>query len=243
MGLLDKLKTAVGKGEQAVDKIVDAAQEATKSVVSEAQDAANEVVKKGRQGAGAVADELKKARGIASGDIDGFVRPSAPYAERLLTDPEKDLARQVFEETLPYGAIYLSNGLGLGRRAYTIPHPLHLGSYVIHIGDETFPDATNSSILVLGQTADAVFIHELTHVWQGVNRRHAFDYIFDSVYHQIRDGSHAYDLNQAEVGKKSWGEFNAEQQAMIVENWYVAGMSEGDGAFTYIKDNIRSRKS
>ena len=121
MGLLDKLKTAVDKGEQAVDKIVDATQEATKSVVSEAQDAANEVVKKGRQGAGAVADEIKKARGSASGDIDGFARPSAPYAERLLTDAEKDLARQVFEETLPYGAIYLSNGLGLGRRAYTIP--------------------------------------------------------------------------------------------------------------------------
>lgn len=207
MGLLDKLKAAFGKGEQAVDKVGDA------------------------------------ARGIISGDIDGFVHPSAPYAERLLTDAEKDLARQVFEETLPYGAIYLSNGLGLERRAYTIPHPLHLGSYVIHIGDETFPDATNSSIIVLGQTADSVFIHELTHVWQGVNRRHAFDYILDSVYNQVRFGKHAYDLNQDDVGKKGWGEFNAEQQAMIVENWYVGGMSESDNAFTYIKDNIRARKA
>src|SRR5438132_12039500 len=122
MGLLDKLKTAVGKGEQAVDKIVDATQEATKSVVSEAQDAANEVVKKGRQGAGAVADELKKARGIASGDIDGFVRPSAPYVERLLADTEKDLASQFFENTMPYGAIYISNCMVLGCRAYTILH-------------------------------------------------------------------------------------------------------------------------
>ena len=189
----------------------------------------------------AVSDELKKVRGIASGDIDELIRSSASYAERLLTDAEKNLARQVFEETLPYGAIYLSNGLGLKRRAYTIPHPLHLGSYVIHIGEETFPDATNSSIVVLGQSADAVFIHELTHVWQGANRRHALDYIFDSVYHQIREGSHAYDLNQAEVGKKSWGEFNAEQQAMIVENWYAAGMSQSDAAFTYIKNNIRAR--
>ena|SRR2546421_1211790 len=191
----------------------------------------------------AVSDELKKVRGIASGDIDELIRSSASYAERLLTDAEKNLARQVFEETVPYGAVYLSNGLGLKRRAYTIPHPLHLGSYVIHIGEQTFPDATNSSIVVLGQSADAVFIHELTHVWQGANRRHALDYIFDSVYHQIREGSHAYDLNQAEVGKKSWGEFNAEQQAMIVENWYAAGMSEGDDAFTYIKNNIRARNA
>jgi len=191
----------------------------------------------------AVADELRKVRGIASGDIDELIRSGASYAERLLTDAEKNLARQVFEETLPYDAIYLSNGLGLNRRAYTIPHPLRPGSYVIHIGEDTFPDATNSSIVVLGQSADAVFIHELTHVWQGANRRHALDYIFDSVYHQIREGSHAYDLNQAEVGKKSWGEFNAEQQAMIVENWYAAGMSEGDDAFTYIKNNIRARNA
>lgn len=243
MGLLDKAKALAKKGEQAVDKIVDATQEATKAVVTETKDAANEVVQKGRKGADAVAGGLKKARGVASGDIDGFVRPGVPYAERLLNDAEKNLARQVFEETLPYGAIYLSNGLGLERRAYTIPHPLRLGSYVIHIGPETFPDATNSSIVIFGQTADAVFIHELTHVWQGVNRRHAFDYIFDSVHNQIRFGSHAYDLNQEDVGKKSWGDFNAEQQAMIVENWYVAGMSESDDAFTYIKKNIRVRNA
>ena len=191
----------------------------------------------------AIAGKLNKARGIVSGDADAFVRSSAPYAERLLTDAEKDLARKVFKDALPYGAIYLSNGLGLGQRAYTIPHPLHLGSYLIHIGDATFPDATDSSIIVLGQTADAVFIHELTHVWQGVNRRHAFDYILDSVYNQVRFGSHAYDLNRDDVGKKGWGEFNAEQQAMIVENWYVAGMSESDDAFTYIKDNIRAGNS
>ena len=190
----------------------------------------------------AIASKLNQARGIVSGDADALVRPSSPYAERLLTDAEKDLARQVFEEALPYEAIYLSNGLGLGQRAYTIPHPLHLGSYLIHIGDATFPDATDSSIIVLGQTADAVFIHELTHVWQGANRRHAFDYVLDSVYNQLRFGSHAYDLNRDDVGNRGWGEFNAEQQAMIVENWYVAGMSENDDAFTYIKDNIRARK-
>jgi polyhydroxyalkanoate synthesis regulator phasin len=265
MGLLDKAKALANKGEQAVDKIVNATEEATKTVVNEARDTVDEVVQESRKDAGevaaesrkvvstiaaeghgaadAIANELRKARGIISGDIDGFVHPSSPYAERLLTGAEKDLARQVFEETLPYGTIYLSNGLGLGRRAYTIPHPLHLGSYVIHIGPETFPDATDSSIVIFGQTADAVFIHELTHVWQGVNRSTPFDYIADSVYHQIRSGSHAYDLDPADVGKKSWGKFNAEQQAMIVENWYVGGMSESDDAFTYIKDNIRARNA
>jgi len=238
MGLLDRAKALVKEGEQAVDKIGNAAREATKAVVSGTHDAVNEVVQDSRKGAGAVAGELRKARGIISGDVDGFVRP---YAERLLTDAEKDLARQVFEETLPYGAIYLSNGLGLAERPYTIPHPLRLGSYLIHIGPQIFPDATDSSTIVLGQTGDAVFIHEATHVWQGVNRRHAFDYILDSVYNQVRFGSHAYDLNPDEVGRKSWGNFNAEQQAMIVQSWYVGGMSQSADAFVYIKDNIRAR--
>jgi hypothetical protein len=241
MGLLDKVKALANQGEQAVEKIVDAAAESTKTVVDKAENVVDEVVEEGRKGAGFVGEELHKARGIASGGIDGFAHASPTYAERFLTDAEKDLARTVFEETLPYGAIYLSNGLGLQSRAYTIPHPLHLGSYVVHIGPDAFPDATNSAVILLGQTADAVFIHELTHVWQGVSRRHAFDYILDSVYNQIRFGNDAYDLNQADVGKKKWSEFNAEQQAMIVENWYAGGMVESDDAFSYIKNNIRAR--
>jgi hypothetical protein len=241
MGLLDKVKGLVNQGEQAVEKIVDQAAEATNTVVNKAEGVVDEVVKGGRKGVDAVSDELSKARGFASGGISGFTKPSPPYAERFLTDAEKNLARQVFEETLPYGAIYLSNALGLERRAYTIPHPLHFGSYVIHIGPDAFPDATDSAVVMLGQTVDAVFIHELTHVWQGVNRRHAFDYVLDSVYNQLRFGSAAYELNQDDVGRKKWSEFNAEQQAMIVENWYVGGMLESDAGFTYIRDNIRAR--
>ncbi|MDX6531728.1 MAG: hypothetical protein QOH41_4018 [Blastocatellia bacterium] len=241
MGLLDKAKALANKGEQAVDKIVNAAEEATKTVVTEGRKGAATIAAGERKAAGAVADELKRARGIIAGNADGFIRESATYAERLLTDAEKDLARTVFEETVPYGKVYLSNGRGLGQRAYTIPHPLHLGSFVIHIGPDIFRDATDSSNVMFNQTGDSIFIHEMTHVWQGVNRSTAFDYILDSLYNQIHSGSHAYDLDAADVGKKSWDKFNAEQQAMIVQNWYVGGMLESDAAFIYIKDNIRAR--
>jgi hypothetical protein len=251
MGLLDKAKALANKGEQAVDNIVNATEEAAKTVVDKAEDAVNEVVETGRKGAStlaagerkaadAVAGEIQKAKGIISGNADGFIRVSATYAERLLTDAEKNLARTVFAETVPYGKIYLSNGRGLGKRAYTIPHPLHLGSYVIHIGPDIFRDATDSSNVMFDQTGDSIFIHELTHVWQGANRSTPLNYVFDSVYNQIHSGSHAYDLDPDDVGKKPWGKFNAEQQGMIVQNWYVGGMLESDPAFTYIKDNIRA---
>lgn len=239
--LKDAVKAVVKEGEKIVEAIGDAAQQGKDAVVNTTHDAADKVAVEGRKAEGAIAGDLTKARGIISGAVDGFTHPGPAYEERHLTDTEKDLARTVFEETLPYGAVYLSNGLGLGRRAYTIPHPLHLGSYVIHIGPEIFADATDSSKLMFNQTGDSVFIHELTHVWQGVNRRTPLNYIFDSVYHQIHDGSHAYDLADADIGTKSWGKFNAEQQAMIVQNWYVGGRSESDAAFPYIRDNIRTR--
>jgi hypothetical protein len=239
--LKDAVKAVVKEGEKVFETISDAAQDGKDAVVDKAHDAANKIAAEGRKAEDVIADDLTKARGIISGAVGGIAQPGPAYEERHLTDAEKDLARTVFEETLPYGAIYLSNGLGLGRRAYTIPHPLHIGSYVIHIGPEIFRDATDSSNLMFNQTGDSVFIHELTHVWQGVNRSTPLNYIFDSVYHQIHDGSHAYDLNDADLGTKSWGKFNAEQQAMIVENWYVGGRSESDAAFPYIRDNIRTR--
>jgi hypothetical protein len=238
MGLLKNIVNAVkNEGGQVVDAVENAADKAT----DKAKDVVDEVADQGRKAGDAVASEINKVRGIASGDVSGFTKPNAPYAERLLTEDEKNLARKVFEETLPYGTIYLSNGLGLGRRAYTIPHPLHIGSYVIHVGKDIFKDATDSSNVMFNQTGDAIFIHELTHVWQGVNRSFAFSYIFDSLYHQAKDRSKAYNVNAADIGTKKWKDFNAEQQGQIVEAWYVAGMLETDPAFTYIRDNIRTR--
>jgi hypothetical protein len=237
MGLKNIVDAVVKEGGQVVDAVENVADKAT----DKAKDVVDEVADTGRKAGDVVASDINKARGIISGDVSGFTKPSAPYAERLLTDDEKNLARQVFEETLPYGSIYLSNGLGLQRRAYTIPHPLHIGSYVIHIGKDIYKDATDSSNVMFDQTGDAIFIHELTHVWQGVNQRWAFGYIFNSLYHQAKDRKHAYDVKASDIGTKDWKYFNAEQQGQIVEAWYVAGMLEADPAFKYIRDNIRTR--
>lgn len=164
-------------------------------------------------------------------------------ASRLINQAEIELARQVFQDQLPYDKIHFAsyylpnnNGVPVTLASVSSLVPIRsLRSYTIYFGPEVFRDGAH-----VPGTRNTL-IHELTHVWQGTNRRHAFDYILDSVYNQIRFGKDAYDLNQADVGKKKWSEFNAEQQAMIVENWYAGGMSESDDAFTYIKDNIRAR--
>ena len=157
-----------------------------------------------------------------------------------MTRKEKALARKVFKSTLPYGTIWLSNASGLGRRACTLPHPLHAGGYVIHIGPEIFRDATNASVLAFNQRADGVFIHELTHVWQGCHSRNPLDYIVDSLYHQISEGARAFDVNDADIGVLPWRKLRAEQQASVVQAWFVRGMSKTAPAFKYIRDNIRT---
>ena len=154
---------------------------------------------------------------------------SVAYRERQVTAKEEDFVRPVFGDTsLPYGAIYLSNGRGKDGRAYTIPHPTEIGAYLIHIGPTAFADPTVPPV-------DALFVHELTHVWQGYNRWWPFDYVLDSLFAQARDGRHAYDVT---LGRE-WGDYNAEQQAMIVARWYRNGQLETDPRFPYIRDHIR----
>ena len=35
-----------------------------------------------------------------------------------------------------------------------------------------------------------------------------------------------------------WGEFNVEQQALMVEDWFEAGLPHNDDRFKFIRDNI-----
>jgi hypothetical protein len=174
--------------------------------------------------------------------LGGGLRRAARFDVRGLTEAEKSLARRVFADSLPYDSIYLSNEIGLEQRQYTIPRPLHAGSFVINIGPRIFADATDSSVIDNEQSGDAIFIHELTHIWQGVHRDSRFDYIGDSVYNQLRYRDKAYAVDGSRVGVSTWGSFNAEQQATIVEDWYVGGMRESDAAFVYIRDHIRAGK-
>lgn len=161
--------------------------------------------------------------------VAGAVRDVIASRERLLTQSEISLAKKVFEKTLPYGAIYLSDALGLQERAYTVPHPAMIGSYLINIGTDGFADASTTA-------NDQTLIHELTHVWQGVHRSHPLAYIFDSLHNQARLGSDAYNY----VVGEDWSSYGAEQQAMIVEDWYRLGMNEADPRFRHIRDNIRA---
>lgn len=251
MGLWDDFKKAAQElGDAVAETLSDgagdaseAAEETADTVGEGAREVADALGDQARRAAGAVAEiagvlatEGAAAWAAVSAGVAAFAehagraaREPGAYRERQITEAEEVFARRVFGDTLPYGAIWLSNGLGFQQRAYAIPHPRFLGAYLIHIGPAAFdaPTADESA---------ALFIHELTHVWQGRWRWNTFDYMADSVANQFRRGQDAY----VYVPGRPWGDYNAEQQARIVEDWFSNGMDEKDPLFVYIAVNIRT---
>jgi hypothetical protein len=153
-------------------------------------------------------------------------------ASRLMNQAEIELARQVFQDQLPYSKIhfagyYLPNNEGVPTTLASVSSlvPIRsLRSYTIYFGPTVFSDGAD-----VPGTRNTL-IHELTHVWQGHHSQFAWEYIINSLIAQ----GHA-------ILKE--GDYNVEQQASIVEDWFRNGMRPDDELFTYINDHIRAGRN
>src|SRR5689334_17714423 len=154
---------------------------------------------------------------------------------RPLSTAEITEAKKVFRNTLPYGQITISNALGAGGAPFTIALPTFFGawSYQVNLGASGFSSAL---------TMAATFIHELTHVWQG---NHSFwppNFMLNSLFHQglaiaqTGNRNNAYNYTPG----APWQAYNVEQQANIVEDWYLQGMSVTNLLFRYVGGNIQT---
>jgi len=72
----------------------------------------------------------------------------------------------------------------------------------------------------------------MTHVWQ---YSHGAFVVLDSLWSQAR--GNAYET----VPGSAWETYNVEQQATIVERWYVGGMSKASPYYRYVNDTIRKQ--
>ena len=176
---------------------------------------------------------------------------------RGLRELEKSVAREVFQEVLPFSRIYLSDGLGKNGRPFTLPVTLvqemsptwsiAIGALGKWISDKVAPAARY--IIFVGDAYDQglnstdsnkrTLIHELTHVWQGENSDWTWGYVFNSLHHQLIRGEHAYDYDPDKLGESEWDDYNVEQQANIVEDWYSGGKKETDPRYKFVKSVIR----
>lgn len=155
---------------------------------------------------------------------------------RRLSPGERQQAVRVFEHTIPYDKIALTGTSGIGDRPFTTPNPWPWDweAWDINFGTQELWDRNirNFGVKYYWET----LIHELTHVWQGHNSAFAAGYIFNSLWHQAVDAdAYAYTPGQP------WGDYNVEQQAHLVEDWYAGGCLQSDVRFPYIRDHIRKR--
>ncbi|MEO8326751.1 MAG: hypothetical protein ABI618_12925 [Nitrospirota bacterium] len=173
--------------------------------------------------------------------------PSPPPAPKIrpLSTAEKNLAKSVFQNTINYDMVKITDTLGAGARPWTTnTHPL----YMINVGGD-YPNLTANN------DRKRLLIHELTHVWQG---QHLVPFMLNSAAHQslsaINNGGDTAPAYSYTVGK-SWGQYNVEKQASIVAHWFTpgnicfenvpcgGGMKTTDSRYRYIRDNIRKNKA
>ena len=165
-------------------------------------------------------------------------------ASRSLSAQEQALARSVFGSSLELSQIEISDGLGFGDRPWTL---CGTSCYTIHLGPKGFQSA------LAGPTMPSVLIHELTHCWQGQNGLFGFGFMVSSCISQAAsvltnvqptgllwppldsNCSRAYDYQPGQ----DWTDYNCEQQAHIVEDWFDRGCTTFDPCYRYVRDNIR----
>lgn len=129
-----------------------------------------------------------------------------PLTSRPLTVGERGFAAEMF------GA-----GLDAGRvRIFAIP--VWSRAFVAGPGLIVWPAASVPWDFAAPQVPlrlQAVFVHELTHVWQA---QHGVSLILGKIKAGDSDASYQYDL----MGGREFTALNIEQQAMVVEHAFVA---------------------
>ncbi|MBU1379149.1 MAG: hypothetical protein KKE02_01715 [Alphaproteobacteria bacterium] len=125
---------------------------------------------------------------------------------RGLTPGERGLAAEMFGPGLDAGRV----------RIFAIPvwdRAFVAGPRLIVWPAATLPADFAAPDVPLG--VQAVFVHELTHVWQAQN---GVSLILGKIRAGDSDASYAYDL----AGERGFAAMNIEQQAMVVEHAFLA---------------------
>jgi hypothetical protein len=129
-----------------------------------------------------------------------------PFAVRRLTPGERALAAEMF-------------GAGLdAARVRILALPVWSRAFVAGPGLAVWPAATahaDFAAIDVPLRIQAVFVHELTHVWQA---QHGVSLIWAKIKAGDSNASYAYDLN----GERTFAAMNIEQQAMVVEHAFLA---------------------
>lgn len=142
-----------------------------------------------------------------------------PLALRRLTPGERALAAEMFGAGLDAGRVWLL-ALPMWNRAFVAGSRL-----MVWPARTVWRDFSRAPL-----RTQAVFVHELTHVWQAQN---GVRLILAKLKAGDRAAAYAYDL----AGEPDFSALNIEQQAMVVEHAFLAsrGGTVPHGAEVYAR--------
>jgi hypothetical protein len=161
---------------------------------------------------------------------------------RRISQEEYDFAKQVFKDTLPSrDRLILTDTIGAGNRAFTFPR--FDGKITLNMGPAAFNDPRSFGVSA-GQIRGEVFIHELVHAWQIHHTHWDIAWLADALATQLADDPYNYG-----PAGPAYGNFNLEQQAQIVSDWFAGrdpstrqvtkpAMDQSSPYFRYIEGNI-----
>ena len=151
---------------------------------------------------------------------------------RQLSKDEISLAFEVFKNSLPsWERIVITDGLG-PLPTYNHPYTDNItGLFRLNLGPEVYTDAADDT-KYYGDYGryDALFIHEMTHVWQYY---HGYGVVLRSLWANTLGAGYEY------TPGNPWDDYNVEQQAHIIEDWHLHGQSPTDPRFVYVDKIIR----
>jgi hypothetical protein len=173
---------------------------------------------------------------------------------RSMTPAEIEFAAKVFSDTLPIDRILLTNLSHDGGRKYVIPS-IDGWTILVNMGDAYDKPSEYAKPGDYSQPG-SLFIHELVHAWQIAHTSFLPGLIckLSKNYDYHTGDSEASRLLDPTWFSRPWAQFNLEQQAHIIDDWYGAYLADlngdlnsvkalNDPAFRFIRDHIRAKRN
>ena len=160
-----------------------------------------------------------------------------PTFYRILNPREHLLVYSVFRDTLPSSRVIgIGDGLGVGDRPWTdwgsgYDSQMPDMQFQINVGDYASTDMSLKTWTPYDGDVSDLLIHEMTHVWQ---YWHGFGVKVSSIWANTLGAGYNFTPGDP------WDDYNAEQQATIVEKWHKHGRDKNDELYPYITEIIWS---
>ncbi|MBS1751359.1 MAG: hypothetical protein JST63_15775 [Bacteroidetes bacterium] len=142
---------------------------------------------------------------------------------RMLVSSEKDILIPIFGASVSYEKVRIVT-------SSVIAAPTTLGNYI------RIPPGYSIS--------NATLVHEMTHIWQYQTRGNS--YISDSLVHQtaaiISGGDRNAAYNYTIVPGQAFSKYTAEQQAMIVEDFYSKSSLRNNIDYKRLIEEVKSAR-